>query len=237
MADEDPLKKGFGYWMGIAAEARGAWAEKRRLATAMRQVIDRLVTSDAPEDELKAAADALERYAARLATHPRRKIPVGFSEVANAGDIAGFFDMSPLIGLSNPMAPPIRLGVDNGTVRGSVTFGAAYEGPPGHVHGGFVAAAFDEVLGFTQSLTGNPGMTGTLTIRYRRPTPLHTELRFEATVVRVDGRKIFTEGRVYAGEMLTAEAEGLFLSVDLAKMRQLAAEKRAQEQADGTKAD
>lgn len=229
MADEDPLKKGFGYWMGIAAEARGAWAEKRRLATAMRQVIDRLVTSDAPEDELKAAADALERYAARLATHPRRKIPVGFSEVANAGDIAGFFDMSPLIGLSNPMAPPIRLGVDDGTVRGSVTFGAAYEGPPGHVHGGFVAAAFDEVLGFTQSLTGSPGMTGTLTIRYRRPTPLHVELRFEATVVRVDGRKIFTEGRVYAGETLTAEAEGLFLSVDLAKMRQLAAEKRAQE--------
>ena len=232
MADQDPLKKGFGYWMGIASEAKGVWVEKRRLASAMRQVIDRLVTSDAQEAELKAAADALERYAARLATHPRRRVPAGFSEVANAGDVAGFFDMSPLIGLSNPMAPPIQLRVDGSTVHGKVTFGAAYEGPPGHLHGGFVAAAFDEVLGFTQSLSGSPGMTGTLTIRYRKPTPLYTELRFEATIVRIEGRKIFTEGRVYAGELLTAEAEGLFISVDLTRMRQLAELGRAREQAD-----
>jgi acyl-coenzyme A thioesterase PaaI-like protein len=227
MAEERNERKGFAYWMTASLEAKGAWAEKRRLATAMRQVIDRLVTSDAPEDELRAAADALERYAARLATHPRRKLPAGFSEVANAGDVLGFFDMSPLVGLSNPMSPPIRLHVEGATVRGTATFGAAYEGPPGHVHGGFVAAAFDEVLGFAQSITGNPGMTGTLTIRYRRPTPLYTELRFEAVVLRVEGRKIFTEGKVFAGETLTAEAEGLFISVDLSKMRQLAENRRA----------
>lgn len=220
------MRKGFAYWMTAATEARGAWAEKRRLAAAMRRVIDRLVTSDAPETELRAAADALERYAARLATHPRRKLPAGFSEVANAGDVLGFFDMSPLIGLSNPMSPPISLRVDGETVRGTATFGAAYEGPPGHVHGGFVAAAFDEVLGFAQSLAGNPGMTGTLTVRYRKPTPLHVELRFEARVLRVEGRKIFTEGRVYAGETLTAEAEGLFISIDLSRMRALAEEQR-----------
>ena len=52
---------------------------------------------------------------------------------------------------------------------GTATFGAAYEGPPGCVHGGFVAAAFDEVLGSTQSLSGEPGMTGRLTVNYRSP--------------------------------------------------------------------
>jgi len=78
------------------------------------------------------------------------------------------------------------------------------------------------VLGFAQSMTGHPGMTGTLTIRYRKPTPLHRELRFEARVLRVEGRKIFTEGQLYAGDLLTAEAEGLFVSVDLAKMGELA---------------
>ncbi len=83
-------------------------------------------------------------------------------------------------------------------VEGRGTFGVAYEGPPGHVHGGFLAAAFDEVLGMAQSLTGNPGMTGTLTIRYRRPTPLLTELVFEAYVDRVEGRKIFTHGTLSA---------------------------------------
>ena len=67
------------------------------------------------------------------------------------------------------------------------------------MHGGYVAAAFDEVLGFANSLSGTPGMTGTLTVRYRRPTPLHTELRFEGRYERSEGRKIFTDGQLFAG--------------------------------------
>jgi len=221
MTDEARRDRMYAFWSAAGFEATGAWAERRRLAKAMREVIDRLTTSDAPEAELRAAADGLERYAARLASHPRRSLPLGFTETANAGDVAAFFDYSPLIGLSNPLAPPITLAVDGKTVRGQVRFGAAYEGPPGHVHGGFIAAAFDEVLGFVQSTTGQPGMTGRLTIHYRKPTPLHSDLRFEATVLRVEGRKIFAEGRLYAGDLLTAEAEGLFVSVDVTKMRML----------------
>jgi acyl-coenzyme A thioesterase PaaI-like protein len=223
---EGPGGSNYPHWDATQREATGAWAERRRLAKAMRGVIDRLVTSDAPEGELRAAADALERYATRLASHPRRALPAGFAETANAGDVTALFDYSPLIGLSNPMSPPITLQVDGEVVRGTTTFGSAYEGPPGHLHGGFVAAAFDEVLGFAQSMTGNPGMTGTLTVRYRRPTPLHVELRFEARVVRVEGRKIFTAGQMHAGQTLTAEAEAVFISVDLAKMRELVAASR-----------
>src|SRR5947209_2294161 len=84
-----------------------------------------------------------------------------------------------------------------------------------------LAAAFDEVLGMAQSLGGQPGMTGTLTIRYRRPTPLHTDLRFEATLDRTEGRKLFTSGRLHAGDTLCAEAEGLFIQVDFAKIAEL----------------
>ena len=231
MASDDARRdRMYAFWSAADFEATGAWAERRRLAKAMREVIDRLITSDAPEDELRAAADALERYAQRLAAHPRRVMPLGFGETANAGDVAAFFDYSPLIGRSNPLAPPIFLTVDGKVVHGTVRFGRAYEGPPGHVHGGFVAAAFDEVLGFVQSTTGQPGMTGTLTIRYRRPTPLDTDLRFEATVQRVEGRKIFAEGRLYDGDALTAEAEGIFISVDLVKMQTLVEAKRRREQ-------
>ena len=94
-------------------------------------------------------------------------------------------------------AAPLHLKVRGDKVHGTAVFGAAYEGPPGCVHGGFIAASFDEVLGMTQSMTGHPGMTGTLTIRYRRPTPLHAEIRFEAELDRVEGRKIFTVGRSF----------------------------------------
>lgn len=220
---EESNPRGTVRWEVAHQEVRGARAENRRLATAMRRVIEHLVTSDAPEEELRAAADALERYADRLETHPRRVTPFGFSESANAGDVGAHFDYSPMIGPANPLAPPIELHTEGDVAIGRATFGSAYEGPPGCVHGGMVAAAFDEVLGYTQSMTGSPGMTGTLTTRYRRPTPLHVELRFEGRVLRVEGRKIFTEARVWAGEHLCAEAEGIFVTVPTERFAALAA--------------
>ena len=82
-----------------------------------------------------------------------------------------------------------------------------------------MAAAFDEVLGSTQSLSGSPGMTGRLTVSYRSPTPLETELRFVGWLERVEGRKIFTQGELWAGDRLCAEAEGLFISIQPGQVR------------------
>ena len=193
----------------------------------MRRVISDLVLSDAPQEELASAADALDRYADQLASHPRLERVRGIPEAANAGNTAAFFDCSPLIGLANPLAPPITVGRSGEkTAEATVTFGSAYEGPPASVHGGFVAAAFDEVLGYVQSLGGNPGMTGRLTVHYRKPTPLHTELRFEAQLLRVEGKKIFTEGQLFANGVLTAEAEGLFVSVSRERLEALAKQRK-----------
>ena len=54
-------------------------------------------------------------------------------------------------------------------------------------------------------------MTGTLTIRYRKPTPLFRELVLRAWVERVEGRRIMSRAEMYDGDTLTAEAEGLFV--------------------------
>jgi acyl-coenzyme A thioesterase PaaI-like protein len=195
--------------------------EMRRVADAARALIERLVATRAPEDALARAADQLEAAVAELAAHPQGRTYEGFAESANAGDPHAFFEHSPLMGLANPLAPPLRLTIVDGRVHGEARFGSAYEGPPGSVHGGYVAAAFDEVLGMAQSLGGNPGMTGTLTIRYRRPTPLHADLRFEATFDGTERRKIFTSGRLFAGDDLCAEAEGIFITVGVAKFKEM----------------
>ena len=197
--------------------------EQRRLAAEMRSVIDRLVATQAPEEALRYAADALARLAVEFDIYPRGRTYEGFAEAANAGgDLAALFDHSPLIGKANPLAPPIEISVEDDKVVGTVTFGAAYEGPPGCVHGGYLAATFDEVLGGAQSLGGRPGMTGTLTVRYRSPHPLHTRIEFEAELVRVEGRKIFTAGRSRTPDgKLLAEAEGIFISVDFSKIAEL----------------
>lgn len=202
--------------------------EMRRLAAAARQLIERLVATSAPIEVLAESADDLERAALRFEGHAQGHLYEGFAESANAGgDPRAFFDHSPLLGLANPLAPPIDVAMLDRRVEGRVVFGSAYEGPPGCVHGGFIAAAFDEVLGSAQSLSGSPGMTGTLTVRYRSPTPLHTELRFEGELDRVDGRKIFTVGRLFAGDRLCAEAEAVFISIDLAKFERLRLDREA----------
>lgn len=198
-------------------------AELIRLAEAVRDVLHRMVQTSAPVELMAQAADHLEAVGALLAEHRSASIYEGFAEAANAGEPFAFFDHSPMLGRANPLAPPIELRLEDGRILGRATFGAAYEGPPGCVHGGFIAAAFDEVLGSTQSLSGAPGMTGRLTVHYRSPTPLHTELRFEGSLDRVDGRKIHTTGRLWAGEVLCAEAEGLFISIDFTRFAELKA--------------
>jgi len=72
-----------------------------------------------------------------------------------------------------------------------------------------------------QSLGERPGMTGTLIVKYRSPTPLHTELRFEAELVRMEGRKIFTTSRVVERGRVCAEAEGIFISVERERFQEL----------------
>jgi hypothetical protein len=115
-SDETP--KVLPHWDATKISGQGAWEQKRRLARAMRLVIERLVPSNAPEDELRRAADGLERYAEALTAHPRLKHFHGYAESANAGDVGAFFDQSPLIGLANPLAPPMVVG-RSGPLTGS----------------------------------------------------------------------------------------------------------------------
>jgi acyl-coenzyme A thioesterase PaaI-like protein len=199
--------------------------ELRRVGDALRSLIAGVVATEAPTDALAALATDLESVAAGWAGHPRRTSYAFAAEAGPGGDVHAFLDDSPMIGRANPLAPPLRLSVDDvdpPVVTGTARFGPQYEGPPGHVHGGYLAAAFDEVLGMAQSLGGKPGMTGTLTVRYRSPTPLHVELDLRGWVDRIEGRKIFTLGTVHHGDRLCAEAEAVFISIDFRTMVALA---------------
>lgn len=196
-------------------------------ADSVRDLIDRLVATEAPDEVLEQIATEVREAAAHLDGHEQTD-HFGFSEAANAGDAhEPLFDQSPLIGLANPLAPPLTLYEEGDEIVAGAVFGLAYEGPPGCVHGGYVAAAFDEVLGATQSLSGAPGMTGTLEIRYESPTPLHTEVRFESRIAKVEGRKIFVDGESYAGDRLTARASGVFISLQAGSFLEMLSQREA----------
>lgn len=185
---------------------------RRRLADATRAVLQHTHTSTADDDPIVRATELIERAAAILAEGPHGR---GYHGQAGAGDDAphGFIAYSPISGPFNALSAPTVISATENQIIAKVTYGDAHEGPPGCLHGGLIAAVFDEVLGFAQALSGTPGMTGRLEVTYRSPTPLHQELTVIGTYTGTNGRKVMTEGRIMAGDRLCAEAVGTFITV------------------------
>lgn len=198
-----------------------------RLSEATRRVIDMVRRSQASSEEMSAAAEALHAIADRLEpqAHPgpfMQRDLVWDGELAKPArvvDFAEFFPYSPLVGPRNPIAPPIEFSVRGDRLHGRVTYGAAYAGPPQSVHGGIIAASFDELLGSTNLVKEAGGMTGTLTVRYREPTPVGKPILLEGWIDRIEGRKVFTRGEMRHDGRVTAEAEGIFIGGSMEKLR------------------
>jgi acyl-coenzyme A thioesterase PaaI-like protein len=174
-------------------------------------MISRLALVRPPADQLHRAAEAANAFADHLDTLPARSQSW---EVSEAGlQPRDFVGHSPVSGPNNPIAPPLIMNAvetdDEQYIEGRITFGPAYEGPPGHCHGGWVAAMFDELLGYVQRM---PGFTAYLKVDYRKPTPLNRELALKGWIDNVDGRKRLIRGTCSLdGELLT-EAVGLFIA-------------------------
>jgi acyl-coenzyme A thioesterase PaaI-like protein len=195
--------------------------DRRRLAEAMRELCAEVVACDAPDSVFREAAEAVEAFVEQLRAEPRRVRTVSSSleeEIRTEGNryhYGDLLDFSPLAGLANPLAPPMSVSKeDDATLAATLTFSAAFEGGPGLTHGGYVAAAFDELLGLTQSLTGEAGVTAKLKVRYRSPCPLNTELRMEGKVHKIEGRRIVAKGTMHADERLVADGEATFIVLD-----------------------
>lgn len=185
------------------------------LAGAARAIIAELASSSASPEAFDEARRLVAEAVAVLerGTH-ERPYSAAEASVARQGVGEPFLEFSPVVGVINPLAAPVQVRVEGDTVVGEVSFGLAYEGPPGCVHGGTIAAAFDEVLGLCLLYVGMPGMTARLEVSYRSPTPIGQPLRFSARLDRIEGRKIFVSGQLHSGERLCAEATGLFISMD-----------------------
>jgi hypothetical protein len=82
------------------------------------------------------------------------------------------------VGRYNPCVPEYRIQVEQERASGTVTFPLAYEGPPGCVHGGFLALFFDCVIQHHNCEFGVAGKTTSLGVDYRRPTPILQPLQF-----------------------------------------------------------
>jgi len=177
------------------------------LTASVRRLVDTTIRTQAGPDAIVAAQTAIDSATEQLAG---QMMPGSFGVQIDAdGHPRAWGNV--VMGLRNAVAPPLMVNHDpNGLVWANVTLGAAYEGPPGQVHGGICALLLDHVLGATAHQPGRPAVTGTLTLRYLAGTPLGP-LRIEAHVERTEGVKTFAVGHICTSDGVTVTAEGVFI--------------------------
>jgi acyl-coenzyme A thioesterase PaaI-like protein len=196
------------------------------LAAELRGVIKALATHEIDPDAMTLAAALARQLRQTIDGPPKLRWYDGGGEIAMLSSEAriAYLEQSPIRGHLNPIAPPLeieRATRADGTaiMIGRTRLGLAYEGPPHGVHGGWVAALFDEMLGLVQGLAGTQGVTAILTIKFRHVTPVDEDLRFESWVHQQRGRRLVAKATCHAGDTLTADAEGIFIRVDFDEVR------------------
>ena len=117
-------------------------------------------------------------------------------------------------GPDNPGSLGLRLAIDGERVTGEVTLDERHQGAPGFAHGGAVATALDDTLGTLLVVLGQPGVTASLEVNYRRPAFLGRRFRLDAEVERIEGRKIHMTARMRDDGDVVAEARALFIQVE-----------------------
>ncbi|HSV40705.1 MAG TPA: PaaI family thioesterase [Nocardioidaceae bacterium] len=189
-------------------------AEGDRVHGALTQAVRELASAQLrtwlPYDELEKITSQLREITERLETKARHG---AFGvELTTDGGVRNHGNA--VVGLRNPAAMALgdaKIVWSEKGASASIHLNELYEGPPGHVHGGVLALVLDQLFGEAGAAAGSPGMTGRLTLSYRRPTPLG-DVSMEAWLDRVEGIKTYIKGHLKdAAGQVTVEAEGLFI--------------------------
>ncbi|MBU1226146.1 MAG: PaaI family thioesterase [Actinobacteria bacterium] len=119
-------------------------------------------------------------------------------------------------GPENEQGLRLEARIEGDLVVADIQFAPWFQGGPGVVHGGAIAAFFDDLMGFVPVAHLVPAVTAHLSIDYRRPIPLGKTVRGEAWLTERDGRKLWAQavGIDGSGEVLI-ECKALYLAVNV----------------------
>jgi acyl-coenzyme A thioesterase PaaI-like protein len=175
--------------------------------------VDAAVRTEVSVEDLAAVEATVRAQAARLRTAQRPLAQIAAVDDPEVGERW----YNPVYGPGSPLAPPLLITEsDGGRVTGEVTLGKAYEGPPGLVHGGFIATLLDHALARAARSAGHGGLTATLSVRYRRPVPLGTALVVSAELGTTEGRRATATARLTTAadpETVLAEGEAVLVAL------------------------
>jgi hypothetical protein len=175
------------------------------LADVLRELTSTILSLERTSPDLERLGAVLRESQRQLAADA----PVDPSPRVGEGatlDQRVYVDHSRDVGSYNPFFPHYELRAEGSAARGTVSFPICYEGPPGIVHGGFLAVFFDCVLQQLNCDLGLAGKTAELSLRFRRPTPLLTPLVVHAER-SIDGSRIRSRAELLLADAVLCEAE------------------------------
>jgi acyl-coenzyme A thioesterase PaaI-like protein len=147
----------------------------------------------------------------------------GFASMIPEGRSGGkhqlFLD-SIVSGGANPMGLNATVWREGDVAVMEVTLGRAFEGAPGRAHGGTIAALLDETMGVVHVLNEALAYTAQLDITYLAPTPIGETITARAWLGRREGRKLYIDASLHAGDVKLASAAALFIAIDPATFAQ-----------------
>ena len=194
------------------------WEARNRLAAATRALNEKLVSTDIGPELAAALTQKIEDLTAELSQVDQVSGLVDMAKRGKRGTIDNVMgELVAMAGRSHPCSPELLWQEEPNRITGTVTFGQAFEGPPGHVHGGWVAGVLDHLMGMTHVRTGHPGMTGGLSVRYLKPTPLNQRIEVSAEATERDDKRTEVKADMRCGDTTTATAEAIFVRVNREK--------------------
>jgi len=198
----------------------GTADHRRAAAQALRALAHALVAHEPDDTTLARVAADVARMTEVVTGAPRRRRGddvAGLLPLLTAPDPASFSSVlleRPVSGAANPTAADVTFRRDGDEIVAEVRFGPAFEGAPGRVHGGMVAAVFDDVTGGALALARAPAYTARLAIDYLAPVPIDVPLEFRTRLDRRAGRKLHASCEARHGPDVLARAQALFIMVD-----------------------
>ena len=139
----------------------------------------------------------------------------GLTEIAVSGDDTLFHQCFGC-GPRHDSGLRVRCFKADGGVVSPIVVPKRYEGPPGAVHGGIVAAYLDEVLAAAAvNHTGRLYVTGELSVRYVRPTPVERPVLGRGRATRMATKYLEVEGTLedFATKEIVARATAKFFPI------------------------
>ncbi|XP_071795055.1 acyl-coenzyme A thioesterase THEM4-like [Asterias amurensis] len=106
---------------------------------------------------------------------------------------------------------------------GVCQFGLQAQGPPDYVHGGASATMHDSITGvLTHGAIKERCVTASLNVNFKNPTPLRTAILIEASVEKIDGKKIHLKAclKKADGSRVYSDSRALYVSIE-SKLREI----------------